>query len=186
MRYFKNLITHISEIRAYDSKGKPFPFAKMLNITVNAVNNLNKRENKIIIIGNGGSASIASHLATDFLKNAGIPAIAFNDASLITCVSNDLGYENVFARPIQLLSKPEDILIAVSSSGKSQNILNAVRSAKDKGCFVITLSGFNKNNPLMKMGDINFFVSSNSYGFVEIVHLSICHCIVDTILQKNG
>ena len=144
-----------------------------------------KKGNKLIFIGNGGSASIASHIATDFLKNAKIPAITFNDVSLITCISNDLGYENVFQKPLDLLAKNGDILVSISSSGKSQNILNATKAARNKKCFIITLSGFSKKNPLRKLGDINFYIPSYSYGVVEIAHLSICHCIVDTIIPNR-
>ena len=138
----------------------------------------------MILIGNGGSASIASHIATDFLKNAEIPALAFNDSSLITCLSNDLGYEYVFQKPLEMLAKKGDILFSISSSGKSENILNAVKEAKSKGCFLITCSGFNKKNPLRKLGDINFYIPSYAYGYVEIAHLVICHSVVDKIIEK--
>ncbi|TAM38080.1 SIS domain-containing protein, partial [bacterium] len=104
--------------------------------------------------------------------------------SLLTCVSNDLGYENVFSVPIERLAKKGDILFAISSSGKSKNILNAVSSAKKKGCFVISLSGFSSRNPLRSTGSVNFYVPSSSYGAVEIAHLAICHAIVDTLYKK--
>lgn len=143
-----------------------------------------KRGNKVIIIGNGGSASIASHIATDLLKNIKIPALAFNDASLLTCLSNDLGYENVFSVPIEVLANKGDILLAISSSGKSKNILNAVAEGKRKDCFVVTFSGFLSSNPLRKMGNINFYVPSLSYGAVEIAHLAICHAVVDILYKK--
>jgi len=186
MDYFKKLGQHISNIEIYDNRGKPISLGEAIAISVKTIANLDKKENKIILIGNGGSASIASHIATDLLKNRNIPAITFNEPSLITCISNDLGYENVFAKPVGLLAKRKDILLAISSSGKSKNILNAVKIAKDKGCFLITMSGFERQNPLRRMGDINFYVPSSSYGFVEIIHLAICHCIADSLMGKNG
>ena len=137
-----------------------------------------------MIIGNGGSASIASHIATDLLKNLKIPALALNDASLLTCLSNDLGYENVFSMPLGILARKGDILFAISSSGKSKNILNAVIQGKKKGCIVIAFSGFSPRNPLRNKGDINFYVPSSSYGAVEITHLAICHAIVDILFKK--
>ncbi len=149
-----------------------------------AILRLNNRGNKVIIIGNGGSASIASHIMTDFIKNLKIPAIAFTDSSLLTCLSNDLGYEKVFSAPIKVLAKKGDMLFAVSSSGRSKNILAAVSAAKRKGCFVVTFSGFLSNNPLRKTGNINFYVPSSSYGAVEIAHLAICHAIVDTLCKR--
>ena len=143
-----------------------------------------KRGNKVVIIGNGGSASIASHIVTDFVKNLNVPAISFSDSSLLTCLSNDLGYERVFSAPIALLGKKGDILFAISSSGKSKNILNAVSEAKRIGCFVIGFSGFSAKNPLRRLGNINFYVPSSSYGAVEITHLAICHAIVDILYKK--
>ena len=137
-----------------------------------------------MIVGNGGSASIASHIATDFLKNLNIPALAFNDSSLLTCLSNDLGYEQVFSTPIGLLANKGDILFAISSSGKSKNILNAVSQARKRSCFIIGLSGFSASNPLRKMGNLNFYAPSSSYGDVEIAHLAICHTIVDILCKK--
>ena len=136
---------------------------------------------KIIFIGNGASASIASHMSTDYWKNGGMRAIAFNDAALLTCLSNDCGYENVFAKSIQMFADEGDILFAISSSGQSENILNGVRAARGMGAYVVTFSGFKIDNPLCSMGDYNFHVPQSEYGAVEILHLSICHCILDII-----
>jgi len=143
-------------------------------------------ENKVMFIGNGASAAISSHMATDFLKNGGIRAIAFNDSSLLTCISNDYGYIHVFEKPIEMLANMGDVLIAISSSGKSENILRGVQSAINKGCKVITLSGFDSNNPLRSQGDLNFYVPSQQYGPVEIIHHSICHCILDAIINSKN
>lgn len=174
----------LSEIQATDSKGKPASFKKAIILSCEAIKRQNKKGNKLIIVGNGGSASIASHIVTDFVKNLNIPAVSFNDPSLLTCLSNDLGYEKVFSAPIGVLAKGGDILFAISSSGKSKNILNAVTEGKRKGCFVITFSGFLPANPLRKTGNINFYVPSSSYGAVEIAHLAICHAVVDILYKK--
>lgn len=137
------------------------------------------------IIGNGGSASIASHMAEDYTKNGGIPMMAFNDAAMITCFANDLGYEKIFEAAINYYAERMDLVIAISSSGKSPNILNGVTAAKAKGCNVITFSGFKPDNPLRKMGDLNFYVPDESYGNVEICHLSLLHCILDFICEDK-
>ncbi len=143
--------------------------------------------NKLIFIGNGASASISSHMATDFSKNAEIRAIAFNDSALLTSMSNDFGYKYVFEKPISMFADSGDILFAISSSGNSENILTAVQCAKSKGCSVVTLSGFKNDNSLSSMGDLNFYVPAQSYGPIEVIHHSICHCILDTIIKtKNG
>ncbi len=142
--------------------------------------------NKLIFVGNGASAAISSHQATDFWKNGGIRAVAFNDCSGLTCISNDFGYEYVFAKPIEMFADPGDLLIAISSSGSSQNILQAVVAAKAKRADAITLSGFSRDNPLRKLGLLNFYVPSSCYGHVEILHLSVSHCLLDIIVQENS
>lgn len=171
-------------VEVTENKRKVISFENAIFKVSQAISKCAKRGNKVIIIGNGGSASIASHIATDLLKNIKIPALAFNDASLLTCLSNDLGYENVFSAPIEVLANKGDIFFAISSSGKSKNILNAVSEGKRKGCFVVTFSGFLSSNPLRKMGNINFYVPSLSYGAVEIAHLAICHAVVDILYKK--
>lgn len=171
-------------IQATDSRGKALDLDRAILEITKLISRQSKNGNKIMIIGNGGSAAIASHMATDFIKNLSIPALVFNDASLLTCLSNDLGYEKVFSVPIGVFAKKGDILFAISSSGKSQNILNAVAQGKKNGCLVVGLSGFSIRNPLRTRGDINFYVPSSSYGLVEITHSAICHAIVDILYQK--
>ena len=172
---------------AIDSKGITFPLLQALEDSIKMITEQAGSGGKLLFIGNGGSASIASHMAIDFWKNAGIRALAFNDSSLLTCISNDYGYSQVFEKPIEMFAKSGDVLIAISSSGESENILLGVKAAKVKRAKVITLSGFAENNPLRKLGAVNFYVPSESYGHVEIVHLSICHCLADTIIEnKNG
>ena len=141
---------------------------------------------KLMFIGNGASAAISSHMSTDFWKTCGIRAIAFNDSSLLTCLGNDFGYEYIFEKSIEMFADFGDILIAISSSGKSENILRGVNSAKSKECSVITLSGFKDDNPLSSAGDFNFYVPAQEYGPVEVIHHSICHCILDAIISHNG
>ena len=91
-------------------------------------------------------------MAIDFWKNGGIKAISFNDASQLTCLGNDYGYGYIFEKPIEMFAETGDVLIAISSSGKSENILRAAKCAYRKGCKIITLSGFEADNPLSGMG----------------------------------
>jgi D-sedoheptulose 7-phosphate isomerase len=184
-KYFNELAKLFSEIEIKNKIGEILPFDKTIKKIINLIIARNKKENKVILIGNGGSASIASHISIDLLKNAKIRSLTFNDASLLTCISNDLGYEYVFEKPIDLLARRRDILISLSSSGKSEDILNATLKAREKGCFIITFSGFVDTNPLRSTGDINFYVPCSFYGHVEIVHLAILHCIVDGIMKHD-
>ncbi len=150
--------------------------------TIHLIKQCSQKSKKLIFIGNGGSAGIASHQAVDYWKNGKIKAIAFNDASLLSCISNDYGYHRVFAEPIKQFADPGDILIAISSSGRSRNILEAVEAARDSKCAVVTLSGFDQTNPLRSKGNINFYVPSYSYGHVEVSHLCILHAMLDEIM----
>jgi D-sedoheptulose 7-phosphate isomerase len=138
----------------------------------------------VLWVGNGGSAALASHFAVDVF-NAGVRSTAFNDAALLTCMGNDCGYDQVFARPVSLFASPGDVLIAISSSGRSPNILAAVGAARERGCAVITLSGFRPDNPLRGLGDGNYFVPSEAYGPVETVHAIICHALVDALRERR-
>lgn len=184
MKYFSELNQALSKMEITQSNGKILSFDEALDKIKKLIKKYKAEGNKLIFVGNGGSASIASHIATDFLKNAGVPALCFSDASLLTCLSNDLGYNQVFKKPISMLAKKGDIVFAISSSGKSENILNAACAAKDKGCYLLTFSGFKKDNSLRSTGDINFYIPSDSYGYVEIAHLAICHCIVDILTKE--
>jgi D-sedoheptulose 7-phosphate isomerase len=112
--------------------------------------------------------------------------VSFNDGALLTCVGNDFGYPHVFEKPIEMFADAGDVLVAISSSGRSENILRAAQAGTRTGCRVITLSGFGPENPLRRLGEVNFYLPSDSYGLVEITHLAICHCILDTIIAARG
>lgn len=183
--YFSSLAECLNTVQAWDKGLKPLDFEAAMELSLKEIYAVKAAGKKIIYIGNGGSASIASHQAIDLWKNGGIRAIAFNDASLLTCISNDYGYEHVFEKPVEMFADPSDLLIAISSSGRSQNILRAVDIAKAKGCFVITLSGFRADNPLRTKGNLNFYVSSESYGYVEISHLTLCHYLADRVMAQK-
>lgn len=183
--YFSSLSEYFSKIEAQGENGRDVSLDKAFDSALQLILKTKTDGKKVIFIGNGGSASIASHQAVDFWKNGGIRAIAFNDSSLLTCISNDYGYEHVFEKPVEMFAEVSDVLIAISSSGQSQNILRAVQKGKSKNCSVITLSGFRPDNPLRGLGQINFYVPSESYGFVEISHLAICHFLADQIMSHK-
>jgi D-sedoheptulose 7-phosphate isomerase len=183
--YLKTLKNLFDKIVITDSDGQLYRLEEAIDRSIHMIVNQATTGGKLLFIGNGASASISSHIATDFWKNGGIKAIAFNDSSLITCISNDYGYKYVFEKAISMFADREDILIAISSSGQSENILRAASTAKKKKLHVITLSGFDEDNPLRKLGDINFYVPALQYGYVEVVHLSICHCLVDTVIDRK-
>ena len=145
-----------------------------------------KNNAKIMIFGNGGSAAIASHVSVDLTKNANIRSVNFNEADLITCFANDYGYERWIEKTIDFYADDKDVLILISSSGKSPNMINACKAARNKTMSkIITFSGHDKNNPLSKLGDINFWINSKAYNFVENLHQVWLLTVVDLIIGKR-
>lgn len=136
-------------------------------------------QKSVYIIGNGGSAGVASHAVIDFINVAKISAFTLHDPALFTCMANDYGYENAFARILALTAKQGDVLIAISSSGHSKNIRNAAVQMVENGGAVITFSGFSAANPLRPLGDINIWLDSSDYGLVEVGHQFILHNMSD-------
>jgi len=136
----------------------------------------------IYLVGNGGSSAIAEHMAIDLTKNAGLRALAVSGSPMLTTFSNDFGYEKVFQKAIEHFGNEADILVAISSSGSSKNIINACRAAKERKMKVITFSGFSKDNPLRKEGELNFWANSKAFGYVELIHNLLIHYINDAII----
>ena len=146
---------------------------------------LRDRGGNLFLIGNGGSAGVVSHILTDFINVNKLNARTLHESTLLSCMSNDYGYENSFSEPLSTLAREKDLLIAVSSSGRSANIRNAVKSIKEIGGDAITLSGFGQDNPLRSMGDLNIWLDSNSYGLVEIGHLFYLHYLSGRLKPKE-
>jgi D-sedoheptulose 7-phosphate isomerase len=180
-RYFTTLSGHLVQAAVTSASGAPMEMAEAVNQVIAQARRAHAAGNKLIFVGNGGSSAIASHMATDYSKNGDVRALALNDTAMLTCLGNDLGYDRIFAKQIELYARPDDLVIAISSSGRSANILNAVKAARAAKCAVVTFSGFTADNPLRRLGDINFYIDADRYGFVEIGHLTICHAILDFI-----
>lgn len=177
--YFVEIGRLLQETQATGTQGSSFGLGEAFSLISEMARKAHNSENKLMFVGNGGSAAIASHMAIDYSKNGGLRSLSFNDPAALTCLSNDLGYENVFAKQIELHARPGDLLMAISSSGKSENIIRAVEQARIRGCYVVTFTGFAPQNPLRRLGDLNLYIRSSEYGYVEISHLSLCHAILD-------
>lgn len=176
MGFFNEYLDLISiSIRNVDSA--------MLDQAARLITSTNERGGKIILAGNGGSAAIASHISVDLTNSAGIRAINFNEPDLITCFANDYGYERWLEKAFESYADKGDTVILISSSGRSKNIINAAIKAKESGLDVITLSGFDADNPLRQTGEINFWVDSHVYNVVEAVHNVWLSSIVDKIVD---
>jgi D-sedoheptulose 7-phosphate isomerase len=179
LAYYSHLAACLTKVEVSDQDGGSLSQGEALTTVIGWARAAHACGRKLMFIGNGGSAAIAAHMATDYSKAGNLRAMAFNDGAMLTCLSNDLGYEQVFAKQIELHGADGDMLIAISSGGRSASILEGVAMARRRGCRVVTLSGFGGDNPLRRLGDVNFHLASDQYGYVEIGHLAICHAILD-------
>lgn len=175
---------------------------KLLNKIINQpamINNINqaaslmaeavKNNGKIISCGNGGSHCDAMHFAEELTgryrdDRPPIPAIAISDPSHISCVSNDYGFENIFSRFIDAMGQPNDVLLGITTSGNSQNIINAVKSANRKGMTTIILSG-NDGGQVSEISNINIIVPFSGYSDrIQEIHIKIIHIFILLIEQQ--
>jgi D-sedoheptulose 7-phosphate isomerase len=144
----------------------------------------------VFFAGNGASTTIASHASLDYMNQLGMQCMCLNDPNVITCFSNDFGYEEVFARSIKIYGKPGDLCILVSSSGMSKNVVKAACIAKTLGLRIITLTGFDPDNDLKALGDVNLWIDSKVYNVVECAHMlmlvAVCDMIVSQEKEKIG
>jgi D-sedoheptulose 7-phosphate isomerase len=175
--FLQNYLKNVS-LKIIPNKDILKKIIKIKNILID----VKKKNKKVLIFGNGGSAAISSHVSVDLTKNTKIKVFNFNEADLLTCFSNDYGYEKWVEKTIEFYGEQGDVVILISSSGKSQNMLNACKASKKKKISkIITLTGDKKNNPLSKLGDINLWVDSDIYNHIENTHqvwlLSICDLI---------
>ena len=152
----------------------------------NILKKTKSHKKKIMIFGNGGSAAIASHFSVDLTKNARVRCTNYNESDLLTCFSNDFGYEKWVEKAINFYGDKGDIVILISSSGKSQNMINGAKEARKKGIKkIITFTGNNKKNKLKKLGDINFWVDSKAYNHIENIHQVLLLSLIDLIIGKS-
>lgn len=139
----------------------------------------------VYFIGNGGSAGIAMHMTADFLKNGQMRTVSMHNPATLTCLGNDFGIESIFSKQLELLARAGDLMVAISSSGNSPNILRGIETAKENGAQVITLTGFREDNKARQMGNYNIYVPSMEYGIVESVHNIILQQTVDILMEEN-
>jgi len=177
--YFETLARLPLAAEVTDARGNAVPLHAFFSAAVARMRAVHAAGNKIMFVGNGGSAAIASHMANDFSKNGGMRACCFADGAALTCLGNDFGYEFVFAKQIEMHARKGDLLVAISSSGNSKNILFAADAARNTGSGIFTFSGFSPDNKLRRLGDYNIYVPAQEYGFVEVTHEALCHAVLD-------
>ena len=185
-QYITELIQTLEQTRVYVKENKELGYESGMQILVECFTRHKEKDTQIFFIGNGGSSAIASHMTADFMKNGGMKTYSLYDNAVTTCMGNDYGYEHVFSRPLEFLGQKDDLLVAVSSSGNSPNIVNAINMANAKKMETITFTGFKKDNKSRQLGTINVYVPSEKYGIVESIHNLMLQQVVDMITERDG
>lgn len=185
--YLEQIIYYLNQTTIYSISGVPcVDYEDGIEKLMELFTDVKKEGKQLFFIGNGGSAAIASHMTADFMKNGGMKTYSLYDNSVTTCMGNDYGYEFIFSRPLEFLGNEGDLLVAISSSGNSQNIVNAIDVAQKIGMKIVTLTGFQKENRISRCGIWNVHVPVGHYGMVESIHNLILQQIVDAILERDG
>lgn len=180
--YIDELRGCLGKVLVFNRNSVESTVGKALSEWIDMTHQIRKHRKTVYLVGNGASASMASHFAADLAKNVHVHTEVFTDISLITAIANDISFDEVFSEPLSKRITEGDMLVAISSSGKSPNILRAAETAKNFGGTIITLSAMDFDNPLRNMGDINFYVPAKSYGMAETCHAALLHFWVDQLL----
>lgn len=147
---------------------------------------LRKSGNKAIFMGNGASYTIANHAALDYMSQLGIQTICAADQAVLTAFSNDFGYDHALERFCKINYKKGDILVCISSSGNSSNVVNAAKWVREQKGTVFTFTGFEADNKLSEIANENFWVNSKVYNVVESVHNLWLAMICDLMIEWMG
>lgn len=188
-QYICELIETLEQIQIWCGKEQPVickDYDAGVKLLLDTFSEHKQKGTQLFFIGNGGSSAIASHMTADYMKNGGMNTYSLYDNAVTTCMGNDYGYEYIFSRPMEFLVREGDLVVAVSSSGNSPNIVRAICVAREKRASVITFTGFRADNKAKSLGDINVYVPCEKYGIVESIHNLILQQIVDLIMERDG
>ncbi len=183
--YVVGLFEALKHTKFYSTEGIINEYGKGIAVLLDVFTKHKENGSRVFFVGNGGSAAIASHMTADFMKNGGMNTVGLYDSSVITCMGNDYAYEYIFSKQLEFLVQNGDLLIAISSSGNSMNIVNAIKTAKEAGAEVITFTGFDEDNKCSRMGKLNIYVPCHKYGQVETVHSLILQQVVDLLMENE-
>lgn len=183
-QYREDLNDAMTEVAVTDKNGICMDVDVALEKWIDVSEETRKAHGLFFLCGNGASATIAEHLSHDCFQNADFITQTCAETSHITAIGNDLSYEDVFAYRIGKQLKADDMLITISSSGNSPNIIKAINTAREKGAFIVTLSGKGSDNKSRQLGDFNFYIPLSTYGMVESAHATLMHIWLDMYLDK--
>lgn len=183
--YYSEVIKGINNMIITDANNSEISIEQASEIWIDRAKKLRDEDNGLIFFcGNGASASMAEHMSHDWFQNAEVNTTTVAETAHLTAISNDLSYDDVFAYRINRIVTEKDIVVTISSSGNSGNVIKALETAKSKGAFCITFSGMKADNKSRKLGDLNFYVPLDAYGLVESAHAVILHSVLDCFLDK--
>lgn len=183
-KHLENMNRLISKMEVV-YQGRPVTADEAFELLFARTLRLRAENGTLFCIGNGASAAISSHFSADMAKNGALHTEVFTDLALITAISNDMGFENVYTEPFSRRAKPGDMLVAISSSGRSPNILKCARRAADFQTDVVTFSAMDPGNPLRECGFLNFYVPARLYGNAESLHAMLLHYWTDLFLNEE-
>lgn len=181
-KYIKAHDQALGSLEITDIKGGALSFKAGFDALCKLSQTIRDGCRKKYLIGNGASAAFANHMALDWTKNGGVPSLAFANSALMTAMGNDLGYEEVFAAPLDWYAQSGDLLITISSSGNSPNIIKSIEAARNKKMQVVTLSGLRPDNKSRALGDVNLYIPAKTYGIVECAHQVLLHVWLDQFM----
>ena len=183
--YINLIADGLRRLEVTDHGGVTIPSVEGYSRWVALTAETQRRDGQLFLIGNGGSAAMASHMAIDACKNGHLRALALNDPAMITAIGNDVSYDQIFRLPLERLARRGDLLITISSSGNSPNVIEALNAAKTIGMSTVTLSAKQNDNRSRRLGDLNFYVPLPRYGCAESAHQIVLHCWFDQYLDEH-
>ena len=186
LNYSQTLAQALEASQVQNLAGETLTMSAALPLLCKLTSDVKAARGTIHFAGNGASACMASHMAVDWTKNAGVRALAYNDLGYLTAIGNDLGYDQTFAQPVAWFAEPGDLLVTISSSGNSPNVLKAIAAAREKKIPVVTFSGMKANNASRVAGDLNVFVPGWTYGLIECAHQVLLHAWLDGYMEVRG
>ena len=186
LKYSETLAQSLAATEVKSAAGEVLTMSAALPLLSQLAKEVKAVRGTMHFVGNGASACMASHMAVDWTKNAGVRALVYNDTAFLTAIGNDLGYDQVFAQPVSWFAEPGDLLVTISSSGNSPNVIKAIEAARQKKIRVVTFSGMKANNASRQLGDLNCFVPGWTYGLVECAHQVLLHAWLDAYMGVHG
>lgn len=165
-------------------QGKKLPISDTMDLWVTKTRKAAEAERRFFFIGNGASATMAEHFGFDAMQNGRLKTVCFAETAYLTARSNDSSFTDVFLLKLERLAEPGDMLISISSSGNSPNIVRSLGYAKERKMLCVTLSAMKSDNKSRMSGDLSIWVPALTYGLAESAHSAILHCWLDMYLER--